>query len=113
MLRIVVLAGSPKGETSVTVQYVRYLERVLHAHDLKIVQISQPIKQIESDTDAFDAVIADVADSDLVLWAFPLYFMLVPSQYKRFVELIWERSAEHVFRHKYAAVLTTSIHFFD
>jgi multimeric flavodoxin WrbA len=38
---------------------------------------------------------------------------LVPSQYKRFIELIWERGAQEIFRNKYTAVLTTSIHFFD
>jgi hypothetical protein len=31
----------------------------------------------------------------------------------RFIELIWERHAQDAFRGKYAATLTTSIHFFD
>ncbi len=48
-----------------------------------------------------------------VLWAFPLYFLLVCSQYKRFIELIFERNATAAFRGKPAAVLTTSINFFD
>jgi hypothetical protein len=48
-----------------------------------------------------------------VLWAFPLYFMLVCSQYKRFIELIAERKAGEVFAGNYAASLSTSIHFFD
>ena len=38
---------------------------------------------------------------------------LVPSQYKRFIELIWERGARGAFRGKFAAVVTTSIHFYD
>ena len=58
-------------------------------------------------------MIEDIQASDGVLWAFPLYYYLVPSQYKRFIELIWERDAQGVFRNKYTAVLTTSIHFFD
>jgi hypothetical protein len=45
--------------------------------------------------------------------AFPLYFLLVPSNYKRFIELIWERGAEAAFKGKYAASLSTSIHFYD
>jgi multimeric flavodoxin WrbA len=54
-----------------------------------------------------------VEESDLVLWAFPLYFLLVHSHYKRFIELLFERRTEASFRGKHAAVLTTSIHFFD
>jgi hypothetical protein len=37
----------------------------------------------------------------------------VCSQYKRFIELVWERGSEEAFRGKYAASLSTSIHFFD
>ncbi|MGD8397863.1 MAG: hypothetical protein PVG11_03320, partial [Anaerolineae bacterium] len=33
--------------------------------------------------------------------------------YKRFIELIWERGVEDAFQGKYAATLSTSIHFFD
>jgi hypothetical protein len=39
--------------------------------------------------------------------------MVVCSQYKRFIELIFERNAQDVFAGTYAASLSTSIHFFD
>jgi multimeric flavodoxin WrbA len=55
----------------------------------------------------------EVGSSEGVLWAFPLYYLLVSSQYKRFIEIIWERKATDVFKNKYTAVLSTSIHFFD
>ncbi|MCX6006482.1 MAG: NAD(P)H-dependent oxidoreductase, partial [Chloroflexi bacterium] len=48
-----------------------------------------------------------------VIWAFPLYVFLVASQYKRFIELIWENGVEGAFKDKYTCVLSTSIHFFD
>jgi multimeric flavodoxin WrbA len=48
-----------------------------------------------------------------VLWAFPLYYLLVASQYKRFIELIFENNSTAAFKGKYAAVLTTSINFYD
>ena len=54
-----------------------------------------------------------VAASDGVLWAFPLYYMLVHAHYKRFIELLFARGGAGAFKDKYAAVLTTSIHFFD
>ena len=48
-----------------------------------------------------------------MLWAFPLYYLLVHGDYKRFIELVFARAAGAAFEGKYAAVLTTSIHFFD
>jgi multimeric flavodoxin WrbA len=54
-----------------------------------------------------------VRSSDGVLWASPVYFSLVPSQLKRFIELVRERRAEDVFQGKYGAALVTSIHSMD
>jgi multimeric flavodoxin WrbA len=54
-----------------------------------------------------------IKESDGVIWAFPVYVMLVCSQYKRFIELIFERKTEYVFKDKYTMVLSTSIHFYD
>jgi multimeric flavodoxin WrbA len=112
-MKIAVLNGSPKGDTSVTMQYVKYIRKEFGQHELKIINISQRIKKIEKDDDAFGEIIEQIESSDAVLWAFPLYFCLVPAQYKRFIELITERGVEKTFSGKFAAVLTTSIHFFD
>ncbi len=32
-MKITVLSGSPKGDDSVTLQYVRYMEKTFPAHD--------------------------------------------------------------------------------
>jgi multimeric flavodoxin WrbA len=112
-MNITVLNGSPKGNTSVTLQYVHFIQKKFPHHELKVHNISERIKSIEKEEKRFQEVIDDIQASDGVLWAFPLYYYLVPSQYKRFIELIWERDARRVFRNKYTAVLTTSIHFFD
>jgi multimeric flavodoxin WrbA len=112
-MKIIVLNGSPKGMTSVTMQYVHYIQKEFPQHELKIINISQRIKKIESDEHAFQEILDEVKGSDGVLWASPVYFFLVPSNYKRFIELIFERNVESVFADKYTAFLTTSIHFFD
>ncbi len=112
-MKIIVLNGSPKGDVSATMQYVHYMSKHRPEHEIKIHNISHQIRKIENDEKVFREVIDDIRLSDMVLWAFPLYVALVPSQYKRFIELLSERKAEKVFRGKYAAVLTTSIHFFD
>jgi len=112
-MKIVVLNGSPKGNVSVTMQYVQYIQKIYPNHDLRILNISQQISGIEKGGLKFDEIIAEVRSAEGILWAFPLYFFLVPSQYKRFIELVFEKGALDAFRDKYAAVLTTSIHFFD
>ena len=112
-MKIAVLNGSPKGEVSVTMQYVHFIGKNFPRHELKIINISQRIKVIEEDENSFREIIDDVRSADGILWAFPLYYLLVPSQYKRFIELISEKKAEEVFKGKYTASLSTSIHFFD
>lgn len=112
-MKIAVLNGSPKGEISVTMQYVKYMQKHLSEHEFEILNISHNIKNIERESVYFTEIIEKVKTSDAVLWAFPVYYLLVPSQYKRFIELVFERGAQPVFKDKYAAVLTTSIHYFD
>jgi multimeric flavodoxin WrbA len=110
---ITVLNGSPKGKTSVTMQYVQYIQNAFPQHELQIIHISQRIKKIERDEAAFRDIIDRVRASDGVLWAFPLYILMVHGNYKRFIELLWERDATGAFAGKHAAALSTSIHFFD
>jgi multimeric flavodoxin WrbA len=112
-MKIAVLNGSPKGDISVTMQYVHFLEQRFPEVEFKFFDVALKIKKLEKDDKAFGEVIAEVAAADAVLWAFPLYFLLVSSQYKRFIELIFEKNAVAVFRGKPAAALTTSINFFD
>jgi multimeric flavodoxin WrbA len=112
-MKITVLNGSPKGNLSVTMQYVNFIQKKFPHHELKILNIASQIKKIEKDEKAFQEVMDEVRSSEGVLWAFPLYYLLVSSQYKRFIELIWEKGATGFFKNKYTAVLSTSIHFFD
>ena len=112
-MNIVVLNGSPKGDVSVTMQYVRYLQEVFPQHQMTIHNIAQQLPKLERDPDAFGAIVEAVRAADGVLWAFPLYYFAVHGNYKRFIELIWERGAQEAFRGKYAASLSTSIHFYD
>jgi len=112
-VNIIVLNGSPKGIESATMQYILYIQKKFPQHELKILNISQQIKKLEKNEEKFLEVIEEVKNSDGVIWGFPLYVMLVPSQYKRFIELITERNKEETFENKYTAVLATSIHFYD
>lgn len=112
-MKIAVLNGSPKGEVSVTMQYVKYLEKQFPDHEFELIHVAHSIRRLERDAAAFNEVMESVGKADGVLWAFPLYVYLVHASYKRFIELIWERGMEETFQGKYAALLATSIHFFD
>ena len=112
-MNIVVLNGSPKGMTSVTMQYVQWLQKKFTRHNFTILSICHDLERLEENEEPFWEVIKLVKASDGVLWAFPLYYMLVHAHYKRFIELLFERAAQPSFEGKYAAILTTSIKFFD
>ena len=112
-MKIIVLNGSPKSETSFTMHYIRFIQKKFLQHELKIINVSQKIKLIEKDKSVFQEILNEVKSSKGVIWAFPVHFFLVPSQYKKFIELIFERKEEINFKDKYTAALSTSIHFFD
>ncbi|MCU0630827.1 MAG: NAD(P)H-dependent oxidoreductase [Methanoregulaceae archaeon] len=112
-MNIVVLNGSPKGDISVTMQYVAYIRKKFPEHHYETLNVAHEIRKIENDPAAWDNILGSIRSADLVLWAFPLYYFLVCSQYKRFIELVFERKAEDAFNGTYAAALSTSIHFFD
>jgi multimeric flavodoxin WrbA len=112
-MNILILNGSPKGDNSVTLQYVNYLAKKNPQHTFTALHVAQRIRRIEHDAATFEEVIAQVGQADAVIWSFPLYYMLVHAHYKRFIELIFERGVQAVFAGKYAAAISTSIHFFD
>ncbi len=107
-MKILVLNGSPKGENSITLQTVRYLEKRYPAETFEVLHVGQRIKSIEKD---FTKAEAALQDADLLLFSYPVYTFLVPSQLHRFIELVKEHGVDVSGKH--AAQLTTSLHFYD
>lgn len=112
-MKIAVLGGSPKGEKSVTMQYVEYLRLSRPEVEFDVMQPAIRIRRLEQSPELFNKMIESVRGADAVLWAFPLYVHSVCSQFHRFIELLFERDATGAFAGKPAAALSTSIHFFD
>lgn len=112
-MQISVLNGSPKGEKSVTMQYVRFLELTYPDQIFTYSHIGKMVSAIEKKPEKWDEICSSIRTADLILWATPVYFQHVPSQLKRFIEMIAERQAEGLFTGKFAASLSTSVHFFD
>lgn len=111
-MNVVVLAGSPKGNASVTLQSVRWLERQHPGHHFVVHRVAQRIKRLANDPSALDATLDDVRAADLVLWAFPVYYFMVHAHLKRFIELAMERNPG-AFQGRYAAAVSTSIKVMD
>ncbi|MEI6839934.1 MAG: NAD(P)H-dependent oxidoreductase [Methanomicrobiales archaeon] len=112
-MKIVVLNGSPKGDISVTMQYVAYIRKKFPQHSYEILNVAHELRKIENDTALWNRTLDSIRSADIILWAFPLYYLVVCSQYKRFIELIFDRKAQDAFSGTYAASLSTSVHFFD
>jgi len=112
-MKIVLLNGSPKGEDSITLQYAMYLQKMFPSIQWKIFHVSKKIKQLVKENTLFEEIINEIDTADGVLWSTGVYVLAVPSQLMQFIELIENRGVQGIFKGKFSAVLTTSIHFYD
>ncbi len=71
-MKIVVLNGSPKGDVSVTMQYVAYIRKKFPDHTYEVFNVAAEIKRIEKDTATWNNILEIIRSADIVLWAFPL-----------------------------------------
>ena len=107
-MRILVLNGSPKGNYSVTLQTSRYLEILHPEHSFTYLNVSQKIRSLEKDlSPALEAMEA----ADLLLFSYPVYTFLAPSQLQKFIRLVKEAGAD--LSGKFASQISTSKHFDD
>ena len=107
-MKIAVLNGSPKGKYSITLQTVLYLQRTFPAHEFSVLHVGQKIKALEKD---FSEAKTLIESADALLFAYPVYTFLAPSQLHRFIELMKEHKVD--VQNKYATQISTSKHFYD
>ena len=107
-MKIVVLNGSPKGPYSVTLHTILYLQKVFPKHSFEILHVGQQIKKLEQNmTPALDKIM----EADLLIFSYPVYTFIAPSQLHRFIELL--KNSGVSLEGKYATQLSTSKHFYD
>jgi len=107
-MKITVINGSPKGKYSITLQTINYLGIKYPEHEFTVIHAGQTIKALEKDfTKAKNALL----QADAVLFSYPVYTFIAPSQLHRFIELLKESGID--LSGKYATQITTSKHFYD
>ncbi len=107
-MNILVLNGSPKGRNSITLQTVRYLEKRNPEHTFEVLHVGQKIKSIEKD---FAPARAAIDRAEVLLFTYPVYTFIAPSQLHRFIELMKQEKVD--LSGKFASQITTSKRFYD
>ena len=107
-MKVLVLNGSPKGNYSVTLQTVLYLQKKHPELEFKILNVGQKIKSLEKD---FAPARQALEEAELILFSYPVYTFIAPAQLHRFVELV--KASGLVLKGKFVSQLTTSKHFYD
>ena len=93
---------------SITLQTVRYLGLIYPNHEFKVLDAGQKIKAFEKNfTEARELL----SECDAVLFSYPVYTFLAPSQLHRFIELVKACGVD--LTGKFATQITTSKHFYD
>ena len=107
-MNILVLNGSPKGKDSITLQTILYLEKKCPGQSIEVLHVGQKIKALEKD---FSSAAAAIHKADVLLFSYPVYTFITPSQLHRFIELMKAHKVN--VTGKIATQLTTSKHFYD
>ena len=107
-MKIAVINGSPKGKYSITLQTLRYLSLTFPEHEFAVLDAGQRIKALERD---FSEARELLSTSDAVIFSYPVYTFLCPSQLHRFIELIKADGID--LSGKFATQISTSKHFYD
>ena len=109
-MNILIINGSPKGDNSITLQTCLYIEKHHPEHQYRVLNAGKKIRQFEKD---FTPAAEALEWAEMVLFCYPVYTFLVPSQLHRFIELMKEHSAELSLEGKWGSQITTSKHFYD
>ena len=107
-MKILVINGSPKGKYSISLQTLEYLKTVYSEHIFEVLHAGQMVKALERD---FTKARASVETADLIVFSYPVYTFLAPSQLHRFIELLKESGID--LAGKFVTQFTTSKHFYD
>mgnify|MGYP003369439644 FL=1 len=107
-MHILILNGSPAGDDSITLQTLRYIQKLFPGHEWAQLPVARRWKALEKD---FSEAREKLEKAELLIFSYPVYTFLAPAQLHRFISLMKGSGVD--LRGKYATQLTTSKHFYD
>ena len=107
-MKVLVLNGSPKGKYSITLHTSLFLEKHFPEHAFQYLHVGQQIRSLERD---FSVAAQAISEADLLIFSYPVYTFIAPSQLHRFIELL--KASGHDLSGKFVTQITTSKHFYD
>ena len=107
-MKLLVINGSPKGKNSITLQTVLYLQKLFPQHAFTVLHAGARVKALEKDFSEAERLIGE---ADVLLFSYPVYTFIAPSQLHRFIRLMKEHAVPVMG--KYCTQVTTSKHFYD
>ena len=85
-MKICVINGSPKGNYSITIHTMLYLEKLYPEHTFEYLNIGQQIKYFEKDL--FKAIKV-MQESDLILFSYPVSVLRRKASSCLFILIFW------------------------
>lgn len=107
-MKICVINASPRGRYSTTLHTLKYLEKRFSTDEFDYVNVGTTINLVEKDV---LPAVERMRAADLVVFSYPVYTFLAPSQLHRFVRALKEKEID--FKGKFVTQVTTSKHFYD
>lgn len=107
-MKFLVINGSPKGKYSCTLQTFLYLEKVFNKQVFDVLHVGQKIKTLEKD---FSVALEKIKEADAIIFSYPVYTFLAPSQLHKFIELLKINNVS--LESKFVTQISTSKHFYD
>lgn len=107
-MKVLVVNGSPKGRNSITYQSVRFLQKKFREDEFEVIHAGAQIRSYEQD---MSKVCEAIEWADMILFAYPVYTFIAPSQLHKFITLLKDREMD--LSGKYCTQITTSKHFYD
>ncbi|MDO4489169.1 MAG: NAD(P)H-dependent oxidoreductase [Eubacteriales bacterium] len=107
-MKITIINGSPKGDYSVTLHSCLYIKKHFPEHSYEVLNVGRDIKKFEKD---FSSARESLESADLLIFSYPVYTFIAPSQLHRFIRLMKESDVS--LNGKFATQITTSKHFYD